>query len=106
MINQSKWFYLKSTDKNVSDIINLHQYAGEFVGKHIRFDSVEIARAIWELDLPPKLDIGKLTYEYLLDDEISRCKTFCFRQIKNAKSSEEIQPKDVVLYGLVESVVC
>jgi glyceraldehyde 3-phosphate dehydrogenase len=58
-------------DKNVSDIINLHQYAGEFVGKHITvFDSVEIARAIWELDLPPaKLDIGKLTYEYLLDDE-------------------------------------
>jgi hypothetical protein len=54
------------------------------------FDSVEIARAIWELDLPPaKLDIGKLTYEYLLDDEISRCKTFCFRQIKDAKSSEE-----------------
>jgi glyceraldehyde 3-phosphate dehydrogenase len=31
-------------DKNVSDIINLHQYAGEFVGKHITvFDSVEIA---------------------------------------------------------------
>jgi glyceraldehyde 3-phosphate dehydrogenase len=69
------------------------------------FDSVEIARAIWELDLPPaKLDIGKLTYEYLLDDEISRCKTFCFRQIKDAKSSEEIQPKDNMV--LVESVVC
>jgi glyceraldehyde 3-phosphate dehydrogenase len=31
--------------------------------------------------------------------KISRCKTFCFRQIKDAKSSEEIQPKDVVLYG-------
>jgi glyceraldehyde 3-phosphate dehydrogenase len=57
-------------DKKTSDIINLHQYAGEFVGKHTVFDSVEIARAIWELDLPPaKLDIGKLTYEYLLDDE-------------------------------------
>jgi glyceraldehyde 3-phosphate dehydrogenase len=94
-------------DKNVSDIINLHQYAGEFVGKHHRFDSVEIARAIWELDLPPaKLDIGKLTYEYLLDDEKYPGKTFCFRQIKDAKSSEEIQPKDVILYGLVESVVC
>jgi hypothetical protein len=39
-------------------------------GQAYRFDSVEIARAIWELDLPPaKLDIGKLTYEYLLDDE-------------------------------------
>jgi glyceraldehyde 3-phosphate dehydrogenase len=64
-------FKINCLTKRVSDIINLHQYAGEFVGKPITiFDSVEIARAIWELDLPPaKLDIGKLTYEYLLDDE-------------------------------------
>ncbi|MFT5252412.1 MAG: glyceraldehyde 3-phosphate dehydrogenase [Flavobacteriales bacterium] len=89
-------------DKNVSDIINLHQYAGEFVGKHITvFDSVEIARAIWELDLPPaKLDIGKLTYEYLLDDEkYPDARHFVLDKLKDAKSSEEIQPKDVVLYG-------
>jgi hypothetical protein len=34
-------------DKNVSEIINLHEYAGEFVGKPISiFDSVEIAKAI------------------------------------------------------------
>ena len=33
-------------DKNVSDIMNLHEYAGEFVGKPISiFDSVEIGRA-------------------------------------------------------------
>ena len=58
-------------DRNVSDIINLHEYAGEFVGKPISvFDSVEIAKAILSLDLPPaKLDIGKLTYEYSLEDE-------------------------------------
>jgi glyceraldehyde 3-phosphate dehydrogenase len=89
-------------DKNISDIINLHQYAGEFVGKHITvFDSVEIARAIWELDLPPaKLDIGKLTYEYLLDDEkYPDARHFVLDKLKDAKSSEEIQPKDVVLYG-------
>ena len=51
---------------NVSDIINLHEYAGEFVGKPISvFDSVEIAKAILTSDLPPsKLDIGKLTYEF------------------------------------------
>ncbi|HMK06665.1 MAG TPA: hypothetical protein VK476_03990, partial [Flavobacterium sp.] len=57
-------------DKNVSEIINLHEYAGEFVGKPISiFDSVEIAKAILSSDLPPsKLDIGKLTYEYHLDD--------------------------------------
>jgi glyceraldehyde 3-phosphate dehydrogenase len=38
------------------------------VGKPINvFSSVEIAKVILSLDLPPsKLDIGKLTYEYLL----------------------------------------
>ena len=56
-------------DRNVSDIMNLHEYAGEFVQKPINvFDSVEIARAIENLDLPPsRIDIGKLTYEYHLE---------------------------------------
>lgn len=75
-------------DKNVSDIINLHQYAGEFVGKPMTiFDSVEIAKVIGELDLPPsKLDLGKLTYEYLLEDEkYPGRKTLCFRQVKSSK---------------------
>ena len=58
-------------DKNVSEILNLHEYAGEFVQKPISiFDSVEIAHAIKDLDLPPsKLDIGKLTYEYHLEEK-------------------------------------
>jgi glyceraldehyde 3-phosphate dehydrogenase len=89
-------------DKNVSEIINLHQYAGEFVGKPITiFDSVEIARVVSELDLPAaKLDIGKLTYEYLLeDDKYPDARHFVLDKLKNAKSSDEIQPKDVVLYG-------
>ncbi len=39
---------------NVSEILNLHDYAGEFVGKPISiFDSVEIAKAIYSLNLPP-----------------------------------------------------
>jgi glyceraldehyde 3-phosphate dehydrogenase len=33
------------------------------------FDSVEIARRFGNWIYPAKLDIGKLTYEYLLDDE-------------------------------------
>ncbi|BFM42015.1 glyceraldehyde-3-phosphate dehydrogenase [Flavobacterium sp. CFS9] len=89
-------------DQNVSDIINLHQYAGEFVGKPITiFDSVEIARVILSLDLPPaKLDLGKLTYEYRLEDEkYPDARYFVIDKLKEAKSSEEIQPKDVVLYG-------
>jgi glyceraldehyde 3-phosphate dehydrogenase len=89
-------------DKNVSDIINLHQYAGEFVGKPITiFDSVEIANVVLSLDLPPaKIDLGKLTYEYRLEDEkYPDARYFVIDKLKKAKSSKEIQPKDVVLYG-------
>ncbi|RTY88557.1 glyceraldehyde-3-phosphate dehydrogenase [Flavobacterium sp. GT3R68] len=89
-------------DKNVSDIINLHEYAGAFVEKPINiFDSVEIARAILSLDLPPsKLDIGKLTYEYHLeDDKYNSATAFVIDKLKNAKENEHIKPKDVVLYG-------
>lgn len=89
-------------DRNVSDIINLHEYAGEFVQKPINvFDSVEIARAIESLDLPPsRIDIGKLTYEYHLeDDKYNDATAFVIDKLKDAKESKNIQPKDVVLYG-------
>lgn len=89
-------------DKNVSEIINLHEYAGEFVGKPISiFDSVEIAKAILSLDLPPsKLDIGKLTFEYhLKDNKHNNAKAFVIDKLKNIKNTEEISSKDVVLYG-------
>ncbi|QLG43875.1 glyceraldehyde-3-phosphate dehydrogenase [Costertonia aggregata] len=89
-------------DKNVSDIINLHEYAGEFVQKPISiFDSVEILRAINDIKLPPsKLDIGKLTYEYHSDNtDYNNVKAFVIDKLKDADTSEEIKPKDVVLYG-------
>ncbi len=89
-------------DKNVSEIINLHEYAGEFVGKPISiFDTVEIAKAILSLDLPPsKLDIGKLTYEYhLKDNKHNNVKAFVIDKLNNIKKTEEITSKDVVLYG-------
>ncbi len=89
-------------DKNVSDIMNLHEYAGEFVGKPISiFDSVEIAEAIFSMDLPPsKLDIGKLTFEFHLEDnKYQDAKAFVVDKLKNAKATQEIQPKDIVLYG-------
>ena len=89
-------------EKNVSEIINLHGYAREFVGKPISvFDSVEIAKAIYSMNLPPsKLDIGKLTHEYHLEsDKYQNAKYFVLDKLKNAKNTEKIQPKDVVLYG-------
>ena len=89
-------------DKNVCEIINLHEYAGEFVGKPISiFDSVEIAKAILSLDLPPsKLDIGKLTYEFTLENsQYKNVASFVIDKLRDSKNTEEIQPKDVVLYG-------
>lgn len=89
-------------DKSVSDIIHLHEYAGEFVQKPISiFDSVEILRAINDIKLPPsKLDIGKLTYEYHSDDaNFDDVKSFVIDKLKGANNVEDIVPKDVVLYG-------
>lgn len=89
-------------DRNVSDIMNLHEYAGEFVQKPINvFDTVEIARAIESLDLPPsRIDIGKLTYEFHLeDDKYNDATAFVIDKLKDARNSKNIQPKDVVLYG-------
>jgi glyceraldehyde 3-phosphate dehydrogenase len=89
-------------DRNVSEIINLHEYAGEFVGKPISvFDSVEIAKAILSLDLPPsKLDIGKLTYEFHMEEnKYDDAKGFVIDKLKKAKDFKNNKPKDVVLYG-------
>jgi glyceraldehyde 3-phosphate dehydrogenase len=89
-------------DHNVSDIIRLHEYAGEFVQKPISiFDSVEILRAINDLKLPPaKLDIGKLTYEYHSDDNnFNNVKAFVIDKLKSATEYKVIKPKDVILYG-------
>jgi glyceraldehyde 3-phosphate dehydrogenase len=89
-------------DRNVSEILNLHEYAGEFVQKPISiFDSVEIAQAIQTLDLPPaKLDIGKLTYEYHIEDnQYPDAVSFVSDKLKDAKETKGITPKDVVLYG-------
>lgn len=89
-------------NKSVSEIIQLHEYAGKFVQKPISiFDSIEVAKAIASLNLPPaRLDIGKLTYEYQLEDNKFHSTTaFVADKLKDAKNGNEIQPKDVVLYG-------
>lgn len=88
-------------DRNVSEILNLLEYAGDFVQKPISiFDAVEISRALKELSLPPaKLDIGKLAYEYHLDSDADNLVAFVSDKLKDAKQSNGIAPKDVVLYG-------
>jgi glyceraldehyde 3-phosphate dehydrogenase len=89
-------------DRNISEILKLHEYAGEFVQKPISiFDSVEIAQAISKLNIPPaKLDIGKLTYEYHMEDQkYGNATAFISAKLKESKNNNVIEPKDVVLYG-------
>ncbi|NNC70903.1 MAG: glyceraldehyde-3-phosphate dehydrogenase [Flavobacteriaceae bacterium] len=87
-------------DRKVSEILNLMEYAGDFVQKPISiFDTLEIARAIKSLDLPPaKLDIGKLAYEFHID-ESDNAVDFVSSKLKDAHRYDDIRPKDVVLYG-------
>lgn len=89
-------------DKRVSEVLNLIDYAKEFVEKPISiYDALKIAEAIQELNFAPaKLDIGKLTYEKCLEtfkevDELN----FVRNQLKDIVDFKEFEPRDVVLYG-------
>ena len=89
-------------DRNVSEILNLLEYASEFVQKPISiFDALEISRAILSLEIPPsKLDIGKLAYEYHLDDHnFTNTLEFVKDKLRDAYASDDFIPKDVILYG-------
>ncbi len=89
-------------DRNVSEILNLHEYAGAFVGKSISiFESVDVAKAILQLNLPAaKIDIGKLTHEFQLSSHTDQgCVDFVSQKLKGAKKQKSIVPQDVVLYG-------
>ena len=87
-------------DKNVSDIVNLHQYAEEFVEKKISIDdTLAIAKAISEAKLPAsRLDIGKLAKEYTSGNYEST-QAFVEEKLGNSRTAKTVEPKDVVLYG-------
>lgn len=88
-------------DRNVSEILNLIEYASEFVQKPISiFDAVEIARVLKNQHYPPsKIDIGKLVYEYHMDENKHSFKEFVLDKLSDSKNANGIEPKDVVLFG-------
>ena len=89
-------------DKRASEILNLIEYAREFVSKPISIlDALDIAKAITQIDLPSsKLDIGKLAYEcYLSATNCQDKVAFVNNKLKGATIVKDIKPKDVVLFG-------
>jgi glyceraldehyde 3-phosphate dehydrogenase len=89
-------------DKRASEVLNLINYAKEFVNKPITIlDALSIAKAIQQINLPSsKLDIGKLAYEcHLSPKECLDKVTFVKKQLRNVTAFKDITPKDVVLYG-------
>lgn len=92
------------TDVTISEILNLHEYAGQVVNKPIDvFTTSELAEIITTLDVPAsKLDIGKLASEWIAEQNQYNSKTeFLKGKIGLLKRSgdSEIEPRDVVLYG-------
>jgi glyceraldehyde 3-phosphate dehydrogenase len=88
----------------ISEVINLVGYADDVVNKPIDlYTSAEVAKAMISLDLAPsKIDIGKLTKEYI-DEKANFASINDFLNNKLAdfigQDKHTFNPKDVVLYG-------
>lgn len=88
-------------DRSVSEILNLVQYASDFVEKPISiFDAQKVAREIQLQNFPPsKLDIGKLVYEFKLVEKQQSLSDFIAEKKEASKASDNFEARDVVLYG-------
>jgi glyceraldehyde 3-phosphate dehydrogenase len=92
-------------DRSASQILALHQYAKEIVKKPISiYDSLSIAKELSNLHLAPsRIDLGRLTSEWLNEKEKYKGVTTAFvtDKLQNyiGEEKKKIVPKDVVLYG-------
>ena len=90
-------------DKRSSEILNLHEYAKNFVHKPISiFETLAIAKGISVANLAPsKIDIGKLAYEWISEkDQNTDINTFIANKLNFVNDeSTHFTPRDVVLYG-------
>ncbi len=90
-------------DSRASEVINDHLFAKNYVKKPISIStSLDLAYAISRLNLPPsKIDIGKLGADWITEGkDYSNIDEFVGKKLSYlGNDPEEIQPKDVVLYG-------
>lgn len=90
-------------DKRSSEILNLHEYAKNFVNKPINiFETLAIAKGISESKIAPsKIDLGKLTFEWISEKgQFANVAAFVAEKLNFVNNeTTSITPKDVVLYG-------
>ncbi|MEO9533280.1 MAG: glyceraldehyde-3-phosphate dehydrogenase [Crocinitomicaceae bacterium] len=91
-------------DTTTTEILKLHDYAEKVVGKKIfTKTTAALAEEIGKLNVPPaKIDIGKLAYEWIQENESFDSKAaFLESKLANVigSSGQSFEPRDVVLYG-------
>lgn len=91
-------------DISTSEIIHLFNYAEKVVKKPIDiFTASEVTKQLLKLDLAPsKIDIGRITNEYLAKkDQFSTIEEFLNITLNNfiGDDKHNFSPQDVVLYG-------
>ncbi len=92
-------------DRSASQILNLHQYAKDFVKKPISvIDTLMLARIIKTMDLAPsRIDIGRLGAEWISEmlDFKNDPQAFLTNKLKDliGKDKKVMIPRDVILYG-------
>jgi len=91
-------------DKSSSEILNLHQYAKDFVKQPINaIETLMLAKELNKLDLAPsRIDIGRLNAEWLAERKNYKSATdFVGDKLGKfiGKEKRVLVPKDVVLYG-------
>ncbi len=89
-------------DVSISEVLNFYNYAKDVVQKPIDvFTSAQVAKALLGMDLAPsKIDIGKLTWEFL-QDEKKDLDGFLSSKLAGflGQDKHKFDPRDVVLYG-------
>lgn len=91
-------------DITISEILHLHEYSKNVVNKPIDIiTSSTMAVELRAMDLAPaKIDLGKLSYEWLYEDHnLETKREFLDSKLSQfmVEESDVMEPRDVVLYG-------
>ena len=96
-------------DTSVSEKIQLINYSKKVVNNPINiFDVAEMARIMEGMNLSAsKIDIGKLAYQWIEQSEFDTKEEFLNSVLSGflANDSNQVEPRDVVLFGLDVLVV-